>query len=62
MSWVVIKQETGEAVCELFDSRSVARLNTERYAAVEAREYLQQLTRKLNGGLTYRDKRGAGLI
>lgn len=62
MGWVIVNKKTRQAVCELFNSENVARLNTDKYEAVEAGRYLEDLNKKLNGGMTYRDKREAGLL
>lgn len=62
MSWVIINKQTDAVVCELFDQSQVNALNTAKYEAVEAGEYLKNLNLQLNGGLTYRDKVEQGLL
>jgi hypothetical protein len=47
MSWVIIRRDSGEAVCELYDKDVIAKLNTEKYQAVEALEYLCALHEKI---------------
>lgn len=42
-SWIVKNKETGEAVTELFDPKQVEALNTAKYEAVPAKEYLEGL-------------------
>lgn len=44
-SWVIRNKTTGEVICETFDSRKVAALNTAKYEAVPIRQYLEQLNR-----------------
>lgn len=62
MSWIVVYKGTLTSVCEMFDSRSLSSLNTDKYEAIEARDYLQRLNLSLNDGMTYRDKVERGLI
>ena len=47
MSWVIINKQSGKAVCELFNRRLVDRINTRKYQAVPAGEYLVKLNRKI---------------
>lgn len=42
-SWVIRNKETGEVVMETFDEKKVLALNTAKYEAVAARDYLEQL-------------------
>ncbi len=44
-SWVIRDKETGEVVMETFDRKKVDALNTAKYEAVPAREYLEGLNR-----------------
>ena len=62
MGWVILEKQTGKAVCELPADADLSHLNTEKYEKVEAGEYLAKLNLKLNDGVTYRDKREAGLL
>lgn len=41
--WIVKRIDTGEAVAELYSPALVAKLNTDKYVAVPALLYLQQL-------------------
>lgn len=56
MSWIVVYKGTLTSVCELFDPQSLYSLNTDKYEALEARDYLERLNLSLNNGMTYRDK------
>lgn len=42
-SWVIRNKDTKAVVCETFDSRKVAALNTEKYEAVPILDYLCEL-------------------
>ncbi|MEO1169902.1 MAG: LPD38 domain-containing protein [Pseudomonadota bacterium] len=43
-SWFIVSRETGEAVTEMFrDSRAIYKLNSKKYRAVPAQEYLASL-------------------
>lgn len=42
-SWVLRNKTTKEVICETFDVRKAAALNTEKYEAVPILEYLQSL-------------------
>jgi len=46
-SWVIRNRDTKEVVCETFNPRFVALLNTAKYEAVPILEYLQELNRSL---------------
>lgn len=46
-SWIIVDRETGKAVIELFDRRNVDQINQEKYEAVPALEYLQELNVKI---------------
>lgn len=48
MSWIIIEKSTGRAICELFDKRSVDKLNTDKYISVDSYEYLCQINKDLN--------------
>lgn len=48
-SWVIRNKTTGEVICETFDSRKVAALNTAKYEAVPIRQYLEQPNRTAKG-------------
>lgn len=47
MSWVVVSKATGQAVCELFDQRNVARINRAAYDVIEIATYLASLNRRV---------------
>lgn len=61
MSWIIVYKGSLTAVCELFCPESVNALNTEKYEALEAGEYLKLLNLHLNNGLTYKDKIELGI-
>ena len=42
-SWVIRNRETGEAVLETFNPRTVDRINTEKYEAVPTLQHLQEI-------------------
>jgi hypothetical protein len=42
-SWVIRERATGRVICETYDPRKVAALNTTRYEAVPILEHLQSL-------------------
>lgn len=44
-SWVIRERATGDTVMETFDRRAVEALNTEKYEAVPARQYLEGFNR-----------------
>lgn len=44
-SWVIRERETGRVICETFNKRIVAALNTARYEAVPILEYLASFNR-----------------
>lgn len=44
-SWVLRNKETKEVICETFNPRLVAVLNTAKYEAVPILEYLQEFNR-----------------
>lgn len=48
MSWIILEKETSKVICELFDKRSIDKLNTEKYVAVSAYDYLCNLNKELN--------------
>lgn len=47
MSWIIINKQTGQAITEIFSYSLVKRLNTEKYQAKEAGEYLGELNQQL---------------
>jgi hypothetical protein len=47
-SWIITRTSSGETICELFDSRTVAKINTDAYRVETAREYLERLNRENN--------------
>lgn len=46
-SWVLRDKATKQVVCETFDARKVAALNTDKYEAVPILDYLQELNRNI---------------
>jgi len=49
-SWVLRNKTTKEVICETFDERKVAALNTAKYEAVPILAYLQELNRSIKAG------------
>ena len=47
MSWIIVNKSTGAAVCELYNPKTVAKINTVKYKAVPALEYLYMLNRNI---------------
>jgi hypothetical protein len=45
-SWVLRNKITKEVICETYDPRKVAALNTDKYEAVPIQEYLGSLNGK----------------
>ena len=62
MSWIIVYKGTLTSVCEVFDPLSLRSLNTDKYEALEAGDYLKRLNLSLNNGMTYRDKVERGLM
>ena len=50
-SWIIRNKATGEVAMETFDRQKVRMLNTEKYEAIPAQEYLASLNRP-NAGLS----------
>lgn len=44
-SWVLRNKLTKEVICETFDPRKVAALNTDKYEAIEIQKYLGDLNK-----------------
>lgn len=53
MSWVILSKETNKAVFETFDKKKVEHLNTEKYYAMIAYDYLCKLNKDLGGSYEY---------
>ena len=47
MSWIIVNKETGKSVCELTNINNVKRINTKKYEALAALEYLVRLNREI---------------
>lgn len=45
-SWIIIEKKTGQAVLETFEPKKVKLLNTDKYKAMTARDYLGKLNMK----------------
>lgn len=45
-SWVIRVKATGAVICETFNARAVAALNTAKYEAVPIGEYLASLNKR----------------
>ena len=46
-SWIIVNKQTGKAVFETFCKEFAETINREKYIALPALEYLQQLNRSL---------------
>jgi hypothetical protein len=46
-SWILRNKTTKEVICETFDPRKVAALNTAKYDAVPILAYLQEINRQI---------------
>lgn len=46
-SWIVVDRATGRAVGEFYDPAIVAKINLDKYEALFALTYLQQLNAKI---------------
>lgn len=44
-SWVIRERETGRVICETYNPKAVAALNTARYEAIPILDYLMSLNR-----------------
>jgi hypothetical protein len=49
-SWIITEKATGNAIAETFLRHVAEAVNTEKYEAVPAMEYLQGLNRKIKEG------------
>lgn len=47
MSYIILNKTTGQAVAEIYDTRKLAYLNTQKYRAMPAYAYLCQLNRQI---------------
>ena len=47
MSWIIVNKETGKSVCELTNVNNVKRINTNKYEALTALDYLVKLNREI---------------
>ena len=47
MSYIILNKTTGQAVAEIYDTRKLAYLNTQKYRAMPAYVYLCQLNRQI---------------
>ena len=47
MSWVIREKTTGRVICETFDARKVAALNTDRYEAVPVQQHLAEINAQI---------------
>jgi hypothetical protein len=52
-TWIILETATGRAVTEVFNEKLLEYLNTEKYHAVTALEYLGGLNRKIKRGEMY---------
>ena len=44
-SWVIVNKETNKAVMETYNKDTVSKINTAKYRAIPALEYLQSLNK-----------------
>lgn len=47
MSWIIRNKKTGEVLLETFDEKKVSALNTTKYEAIPALDYLASLNSAL---------------
>lgn len=52
MSWIITRLSTGEAVAELYDPRTVAKVNRSAYRVEEAGAYLRRFNAELRSSRT----------
>lgn len=52
MSWIITRISDGEAVAELYDPRTVARVNRAAYRVEEAGDYLRRFNAELKAART----------
>ena len=48
-SWIIVRKGTNEAVAEFFERSTVARINSEKYEALAASDYLARVNREISG-------------
>lgn len=46
-SWIIVNKQTGAAVFETFNAATAQAINRDKYEAIPALEYLQQLNRAI---------------
>jgi hypothetical protein len=64
-SWVIVRKGTLESVTEIFNPTLVAKINTEKYEALPALEYLQAINRQIAStdvGKRNREKQAANCL
>jgi len=47
MSYIIVEKSTQKVICELFEQSSIDALNTKKYQAIPAFEYLQNFNKQL---------------
>lgn len=47
-SWIIVDKATSKPVCELYDARNVARVNTDKYKVYTAHEWLGYFNKRAN--------------
>lgn len=57
-SWILRNKETKVVICETFDARKVAALNTVKYEAVPILEYLQSINGRKYHLVTINERSG----
>lgn len=50
MNWAIIERSTGKCVTELFDKRSLDKLNVDKYEAVPIQQYFAQINHRIKEG------------
>ena len=62
MSYIIIELSSSEAILEVNDNSLLNHLNYDKYDFMGVKYYLEELSVRLNGGLTYKDKASQGLL
>lgn len=47
MSWMICRKSDGVAIVEVWNKSVADKINTEKYVAIPARQYLEELNRKV---------------
>jgi hypothetical protein len=49
--WIIRERATKRVICETFNAKAIAKLNTKRYEAMPILEYLRELNRAIAAGV-----------